>query len=82
MAEEAASSSSIAVDEFDDDGFNWGATVDTIAETEKKVKAAAEREEKIQKLIKEADEELREIARLRKEAGSGHPGKSGRKGYQ
>ena len=82
MAAKAASSCSFADDEFDDDGFDWDAAVETLAETEKKVKAAAEREEKIQKLIKEAEEELREIARLRKEAGSGHPGKSGRKGTE
>ena len=82
MAAKAASSCSSADDEFDDDGIDWGAVVDTMAETGKKVQAAAEREEKIQKLIKEAEKELQEIARLRKEAGSGHPGKRGRKGTE
>ena len=49
MSDEAASSCSSADDEFDDDGIDWGAVVDTMAETGKKVQAAAEREEKIQK---------------------------------
>ena len=82
MAAKAASSCSSADDKFDDDGIDWGAVVDTMAETGKKVQAAAEREEKIQKLIKEAEQELQEIARLRRVKGSGHPGKKGPAGTE
>ena len=83
MPPKAASSCSSADDEFDDDGFDWdAAAVETLAETEKKVKAATEREEKIHELIKEAEQELQEIARLRRVKGSGHPGKKGPAGTE
>jgi len=77
MPPKAASSCSSADDEFDDDGIDWEAAAPALDAAEKKVKAAAEREEKIQKLIKEAEQELQVIARLRKEAGSGRPKKRG-----
>ena len=81
MASGSSSALSAEADEFDEKGFDWNAAVETLAETEEKVKAAAEREEERQKLIKEAETELKEIARLRK-GKSGHPGKTGRKGTE
>ena len=42
MPPKPASSRSVEADEFDDDGFDWNAAVDTLAETEEKVKAATE----------------------------------------
>ena len=54
-----------ASDEFGDDGFDWEAAVtetNALAETEKAVQAAAEREEEIQELVKEAEGELRGVS--------------------
>ena len=44
------------------------------------MQAAAEREKQIGGLIADHEAELKEIARLRKQKGSGHPGKEGRMG--
>ena len=79
MASGSSSALSAEADEFDEKGFDWNAAVETLAKTEEKVKAAAEREEERQKLIKEAETELKEISRLRK-GGSGRPGTCGRAG--
>ena len=67
-------------DEFRDKGMDW-AKAGTMVDTAEKMQAAAERQQKINDLIDEAETELKEIGRLRK-GGSGHPGKTGRKGTE
>ena len=67
-------------DEFSDSNFDWEA-VGSLADTAQQVHAAAERQQKINDLVDEAETELKEIGRLRK-GGSGHPGKTGRKGTE
>ena len=74
-----------ASDEFGDDDTDWWAIADetdTLAESAKKMQAAAAREEEIQELITKAMAELKEIARLRKGKGSGRPLKTGRVGTE
>ena len=57
-----------------DDSLNWNwAVAETLVETAEKMQTAAEQEQKINDRIKEAEHELREIDRLRKGMGSGHP---------
>ena len=68
-----------ADDEFGDGGVDDAAAL-TLVEAAEKVQAAAEREKKIAGLIADHEAELKEIARLRKQKGSGHPGNSGRVG--
>jgi hypothetical protein len=68
-----------ADDEFGDGGVDDAAAL-TLVEAAEKVQAAAEREKKIAGLIADHEAELKEIARLRRLKGSGHPGKEGRTG--
>jgi len=75
--------SSTAPGEFGDDGTDWEAVADetdALAKTALEVQAAAEREEKIQELTKEAEGVLQEIAHLRVGSGSGRPKKAGSAG--
>ena len=51
MSSGASSSLSAEAGEFSDDGIDWVAAVDTLTETEKKMQAAAKREEEIAGLI-------------------------------
>ena len=55
---------------------------DALEKTALEVQAAAEREEKIQKLTDEAKAALQGIAALRKEKGSGRPPKTGPAGSE
>ena len=75
----SSSRSAEADDEFSDGGIDDEAAL-TLVEAAEKVQAAAEREKKIGGLIADHEAELKEIARLRKLKGSGHPGNSGRVG--
>ena len=75
----SSSRSAEADDEFSDGGIDDAAAL-TLVEAAEKVQAAAEREKKIDGLIADHEAELKEIARLRKQKGSGHPGNSGRMG--
>ena len=59
-------------DEFRDKGMDW-AKAGTLVDTAEKMQAAAEREEKIEELTKEAKGVLQEIATLRRGKCSGRP---------
>ena len=77
--------SSTAPDEFSDDDLDWGAAVkktDALVKAAQEVQAAAEREQKIQELIKEAEGVLQDIAALRKANGRGRPKTAGPAGSE